>query len=262
MIDCSQNHSNDKIHRESNSQSSAVCVSFLPVKCKQFFGVVSTVTELEAMQEHRDHLEQSQAAQQKGREGMNSLSGGWAGLGTHHLIRGRPHHARQHVQQVLPLEKLEHKGQTQITAEQTTAKNSFPIPNLSFPCVTDPAQKQAHSLHRSSFSELCSLKSDELWDCSIPGAGLCISLCSSSLELLLVANGLFSLQLPLLHYTSGFRTLPASTCSLVPTLRGRTQVCTNFPSRVCTQNSVSEREHKCQAGIPCCSHRNGKVSRT
>lgn len=81
----------------------------------------------------------SSRAEGKGRDEQ------FAGLGTHHLVRGRPHHARQHVQQVLSLEKLEHKGQTQITAEQTTAKNSFLTPNLSFPCVTNPAQKQAHS---------------------------------------------------------------------------------------------------------------------
>lgn len=68
-------------------------------------------------------------------------------------------------------------------------------------------------------------------------------------------------------YSSGFYTLPASSCSLVPTLRGKIQVCTDlqmtsFPSCVCTQNSVSECEHKCQAGIPCCLQSNGKASRT
>lgn len=66
MID-SQNHSNDKIHRQSNFQSSAVWISQAGKKYEQFFEAVSIVTELEDMEYYRNHLEQSKATEQNRR---------------------------------------------------------------------------------------------------------------------------------------------------------------------------------------------------
>lgn len=140
--------------------------------------------------------------------------------------------------------------------------------------MTSTAQKQAHFLHWRSFSGFCSLKSeDELWDFPSEVRGFvfvfavlpwksCWSIYSCKWQM-----GSSAYSYLCSHYTSGFYALSASTCSLVPALRARIQVCTDlqmtsFPSCVCIQNSVSACEHKCQAGIPCCSHRNGKASRT
>lgn len=173
------------------------------------------------MEYYRNHLEQSKAAEQKF---IRANLRGW--VRTTWSDAGLIMRARTFSRSCL-LRNYKHKVASTENSWTDISKNSFLIPSLSFPHVTNTAQKQTHFLHWRSFPGLCSLKSeDELWDCSIPGAGLCICLCfvlpwNSCWSIYPSKWQMGSLAYSYLcsHCTSGFYTLPASTCSLVQ--RGR-----------------------------------------